>query len=152
MELLDKIQSARAPVSLKRCAMPTIIPENPSKNALPAIGVLLSRQSTTPLFLRTIARAEQAVLDDSIRTFDKASASGSGGLSRPRAHPHRFLRWTLIAENDFWYSCDLFQDDQPQPLKTQEARKLVSMPYSAPVNDVITYSVMVDPGPITRTY
>lgn len=51
----------------------------------------------------------------------------------------------LIAENDFWYSCDLFQDDQPQPLKTQTG-KLVSMPYSLEVNDVITYSVMgMDP-------
>ena len=46
----------------------------------------------------------------------------------------------LIAEYDFWYTCDLFQDDQPQPIKTKSG-KLVSMPYSLEVNDVITYLV-----------
>ncbi|MCR6644212.1 MAG: hypothetical protein NVV62_06705 [Terricaulis sp.] len=43
-----------------------------------------------------------------------------------------------MGEHDFWYTCDLFQDDQPQPLKTQQG-KLISMPYSLEVNDVITY-------------
>jgi len=35
----------------------------------------------------------------------------------------------------------LFQDDQPQPIKTRQGQ-LISMPYSLEVNDVITYGAM----------
>ncbi len=45
----------------------------------------------------------------------------------------------LLAEYGFWYTCDLFQDDQPQPVKTKTGR-LISMPYSLEVNDVIVYN------------
>jgi hypothetical protein len=54
-------------------------------------------------------------------------------------HTERTL--DLIAEHDFWYTCDLFQDDQPQPVKTKTGR-LISMPYSLEVNDVITYGAL----------
>ncbi|MBC6402810.1 MAG: polysaccharide deacetylase family protein [Hyphomonadaceae bacterium] len=83
---------------------------------------------------------ERAVLDDSIRTVEKATGQRIRGYLAP-ALTHTEHTLDLIAENDFWYSCDLFQDDQPQPLKTRSG-KLVSMPYSLEVNDVITYSVM----------
>jgi peptidoglycan/xylan/chitin deacetylase (PgdA/CDA1 family) len=59
-----------------------------------------------------------------------------GYLAPALTHTERTLE--LIAEYDFWYSCDSFQDDQPQPLKTKTGR-LMSMPYSLEVNDVITY-------------
>ncbi|MDE2465679.1 MAG: polysaccharide deacetylase, partial [Alphaproteobacteria bacterium] len=62
-----------------------------------------------------------------------------GYLAPALTHTERTL--DLIAEYDFWYSCDLFQDDQPQPLKTRSG-KLVSMPYSLEVNDVITYGAL----------
>ncbi len=82
---------------------------------------------------------ERAVLEDSIRTVEKATGQRIRGYLAPAlTHTERTL--DLIAEHDFWYSCDLFQDDQPQPLKTKTG-KLVSMPYSLEVNDVITYSV-----------
>ena len=83
---------------------------------------------------------EQVVLTDSIATVEKASGQRIRGYLAP-ALTHTEHTLDLIAENDFWYSCDLFQDDQPQPLKTKTS-KLVSMPYSLEVNDVITYSVM----------
>ena len=87
---------------------------------------------------------EQAVLDDSIATVERATGQRIRGYLAP-ALTHTENTLDLIAANDFWYTCDLFQDDQPQPLKTKEG-KLVSMPYSLEVNDVITYSVMgVDP-------
>ena len=87
---------------------------------------------------------EQAVLDDSIKTVEAATGQRIRGYLAP-ALTHTEHTLDLIAENDFWYSCDLFQDDQPQPLKTKTG-KLVSMPYSLEVNDVITYSVMgMDP-------
>lgn len=80
---------------------------------------------------------ERAVIEDSIRSVERATGQRIRGYLAPAlTHTERTL--DLIAEYDFWYSCDLFQDDQPQPLKTK-AGKLVSMPYSLEVNDVITY-------------
>lgn len=82
---------------------------------------------------------ERAVIADSIRSVEAATSQRIRGYLAPAlTHTERTL--DLIAEHDFWYSCDLFQDDQPQPLKTKTGR-LVSMPYSLEVNDVITYSV-----------
>ena len=87
---------------------------------------------------------EQAVLTDSIETVERATGQRIRGYLAP-ALTHTEHTLDLIADNGFWYSCDLFQDDQPQLLKTKTG-KLVSMPYSLEVNDVITYSVMgVDP-------
>ena len=62
-----------------------------------------------------------------------------GYLAPALTHTERTLE--LIAEYDFWYTCDLFQDDQPQPVKTRAGR-LMSMPYSLEVNDVITYGAL----------
>ncbi|MEX1250407.1 MAG: polysaccharide deacetylase family protein [Hyphomonas sp.] len=82
---------------------------------------------------------ERAVLADSIRSVEAATGQRIRGYLAPAlTHTERTL--DLVAEHDFWYSCDLFQDDQPQPLKTRTG-KLVSLPYSLEVNDVITYSV-----------
>lgn len=82
---------------------------------------------------------ERAVLADSIRSVEAATGQRIRGYLAPAlTHTERTL--DLIAEYDFWYTCDLFQDDQPQPLKTKTG-KLVSMPYSLEVNDVITYGV-----------
>ena len=38
------------------------------------------------------------------------------------------------------YVCDLFHDDQPTPLKVR-AGKLISLPYSLEMNDLIAYNV-----------
>jgi len=85
------------------------------------------------------AAQERAVLADSISSVEAATGQRIRGYLAPAlTHTERTL--DLIAEHDFWYSCDLFQDDQPQPLKTKTGR-LVSMPYSLEVNNVITYSV-----------
>ena len=83
---------------------------------------------------------ERAVIEDSIQSVERATGQRIRGYLAPAlTHTERTL--DLIAEYDFWYSCDLFQDDQPQPLKTK-AGKLMSMPYSLEVNDVITYGTM----------
>lgn len=82
---------------------------------------------------------ERAVLEDSIRSVEEATGQRIRGYLAPAlTHTERTL--DLITEYEFWYTCDLFQDDQPQPLKTKSG-KLLSMPYSLEVNDVITYSV-----------
>ena len=87
---------------------------------------------------------ERAVLEDSIRTVEQATGQRIRGYLAPAlTHTPRTL--DLIAEYDFWYTCDLFQDDQPQPVKTKTGR-LCSMPYSLEVNDVITYGALaMDP-------
>ena len=82
---------------------------------------------------------EIAVLKDSIETVERATGQRIRGYLAP-ALTHTEHTLDLIADHDFWYTCDLFQDDQPQPIKTKSG-KLVSMPYSLEVNDVITYSV-----------
>ena len=88
---------------------------------------------------------ERAVLEDCIRTVEQATGQRIRGYLAPAlTHTERTL--DLISEYDFWYSCDLFQDDQPQPLKTKSG-KLVSMPYSLEVNDVIAYGALaMDPA------
>jgi peptidoglycan/xylan/chitin deacetylase (PgdA/CDA1 family) len=83
---------------------------------------------------------ERAVLEDSIRTVERATGQRIRGYLAP-ALTHTERTFDLIAEYDFWYTCDLFQDDQPQPIKTKTGR-LVSMPYSLEVNDVITYGAL----------
>ena len=83
---------------------------------------------------------ERAVLEDSIRTVEAATGQRIRGYLAP-ALTHTERTFDLIAEYDFWYTCDLFQDDQPQPLKTRSGR-LISMPYSLEVNDVITYGAL----------
>ena len=83
---------------------------------------------------------ERAVLEDCIATVQRATGQRIRGYLAPAlTHTERTL--DLIAEYDFWYSCDLFQDDQPQPVKTRTG-KLMSMPYSLEVNDVITYGAL----------
>jgi peptidoglycan/xylan/chitin deacetylase (PgdA/CDA1 family) len=80
---------------------------------------------------------ERAVIEDSIRSIEAATSQRIRGYLAP-ALTHTERTMDLIAEYDFWYTCDLFQDDQPQPIKTKTG-KLISMPYSLEVNDVITY-------------
>ena len=80
---------------------------------------------------------ERAVIEDSIRSVMAATGKRIRGYLAP-ALTHTERTFDLIAEYDFWYTCDLFQDDQPQPIKTKSGR-LMSMPYSLEVNDVITY-------------
>lgn len=87
---------------------------------------------------------ERAIIEDSIRSIQNATGQRIRGYLAP-ALTHTERTFDLLAEYDFWYTCDLFQDDQPQPLKTKSGR-LVSMPYSLEVNDVITYGALaMDP-------
>jgi len=80
---------------------------------------------------------ERALIEDSIRSVQAATGQRIRGYLAP-ALTHTERTFDLLGEYDFWYTCDLFQDDQPQPLKTRQG-KLISMPYSLEVNDVITY-------------
>lgn len=76
---------------------------------------------------------ERAVIEDSIRTVREATGQTIKGWLAP-ALTHTERTFDLIAEYGISYTCDLFQDDQPQPLRTRSGR-LMSMPYSLEVND-----------------
>ncbi len=76
---------------------------------------------------------ERAVIEDSIRTVREATGQTIKGWLAP-ALTHTERTFDLIAEYGLSYTCDLFQDDQPQPLHTRSGR-LMSMPYSLEVND-----------------
>jgi hypothetical protein len=76
---------------------------------------------------------EREVIRDGARTISEATGQTVRGYLAPAlTHTERTL--DLIAEEGFTYTCDLFQDDQPQPIRTKVGR-LVSMPYSLEVND-----------------
>lgn len=135
MELLDKY-SLRGSVSLNIALLdhhPEIIEDCVKRNwEFFSHGIYNTRYS----YGMTEAE-ERAVLEDCIASVEKQTGQRIRGYLAP-ALTHTEKTIDLIAEYDFWYSCDLFQDDQPQPLKTKTG-KLVSLPYSLEVNDVITY-------------
>ncbi len=136
MELLDKY-NLRGSVSLNIALMdhhPEIIEDCVKRNwEFFSHGIYNTRYSYG------LSEAEErAVLEDCIRSVERHTGQRIRGYLAP-ALTHTESTIDLIADCDFWYSCDLFQDDQPQPVKTRTG-KLVSLPYSLEVNDVITYS------------
>jgi peptidoglycan/xylan/chitin deacetylase (PgdA/CDA1 family) len=78
-------------------------------------------------------RQERAIIEDSIRTVREATGQTIRGWLAPAlTHTERTL--DLIAEYGLTYTCDLYHDDQPTPIRTKTGR-LISMPYSLEVND-----------------
>ena len=87
---------------------------------------------------------ERSILEDSIKTIMDATGTRVRGYLAPGlTHTERTM--DLIAEYDFYYTCDLFQDDQPQPVKVKKGR-LISLPYSLEVNDHYAYNVYGQPA------
>ena len=76
---------------------------------------------------------ERAIIEDSIRTVrDATGQTIKGWLAPALTHTPRTL--DLIAEYGLTYTCDLYHDDQPQPVHVRSGT-LISMPYSIEVND-----------------
>lgn len=63
----------------------------------------------------------------------------AGYLAPALTHTEHSL--DVFAELGGSYSCDLFHDDQPTPLRTRSGKRLVSIPYSLELNDTIVYVV-----------
>jgi len=81
---------------------------------------------------------ERAVIEDSIETIERACGQRPvGWLSPALTNTERTL--DLLAEYGFTYTCDLFHDDQPFPVRVDSGR-LVSIPYTLDLNDVIVYN------------
>jgi peptidoglycan/xylan/chitin deacetylase (PgdA/CDA1 family) len=76
---------------------------------------------------------ERAIIEDSLRTVREATGQTIRGWLAPAlTHTERTL--DLIADCGLTYTCDLYHDDQPTPIRTKSGR-LISMPYSLEVND-----------------
>ncbi|RMF10424.1 MAG: polysaccharide deacetylase [Alphaproteobacteria bacterium] len=82
---------------------------------------------------------ERAIIEDAIETVIQATGQQIRGYLAP-ALTHTERTMDLLAEYGIWYTCDLFQDDQPQPIKVKTGR-LISMPYSLEINDHYAYNV-----------
>jgi len=81
---------------------------------------------------------ERAIIQDSIDTVKAATGQTiSGWLAPALTHTERTM--DLLADMGLKYTCDLFHDDQPQPVKVAKGR-FCSVPYSLEMNDVIVYN------------
>lgn len=81
---------------------------------------------------------ERALIEDAIATVKKHSGQKlAGWLSPALTNTERTM--DLLAEYGLLYTCDLFHDDQPMPVKVKSGR-LISIPYSLEMNDIIAYN------------
>jgi peptidoglycan/xylan/chitin deacetylase (PgdA/CDA1 family) len=81
---------------------------------------------------------ERAIIQDSIATVKKWTGQDLAGWLAP-ALSNTAATMDLLAEAGFLYTCDLFHDDQPMPVHVPQGR-LISVPYSLEMNDVIVYN------------
>jgi allantoinase len=81
---------------------------------------------------------ERAMIADAIQTVQKWTGKRlAGWLSPALTNTERTM--DLLAEAGVRYSGDFFHDDQPFPLKVKTGR-LISIPYSLEMNDIIVYN------------
>ena len=81
---------------------------------------------------------ERAIIRDSAETIRRHTGQTMSGWLAP-ALSNTPATMDLLAEQGVLYTCDLFHDDQPTPINVKQGR-LVSVPYSLEMNDVIVYN------------
>ena len=87
---------------------------------------------------------ERLVFEDVVETIERHSGtSPRGWLSPALTYTERTI--DLLPEYGFTYTCDFFHDDQPFPMHVKSGR-LISMPYSLELNDVIAYFDQMTPA------
>ena len=83
---------------------------------------------------------ERSMILESMETIATHTGRMPAGYLAPAlSHSERTL--DLFAELGGLYTCDLFHDDQPTPLKVRSGQRFVSVPYSLELNDTIAYVV-----------
>lgn len=83
---------------------------------------------------------ERAMIEESMAVITEHTGQHCDGYLAPAlSHTERTI--DLFAEAGGLYTCDLFHDDQPTPVRTRSGRRLVSVPYSLELNDTIVYVV-----------
>ena len=69
--------------------------------------------------------------------LEHAGKPCAGYLAPALTHTEHTL--DLFAEAGGIYTCDLFHDDQPTPVRVRSGEKFISVPYSLEMNDTIVY-------------
>lgn len=95
---------------------------------------------------------ERDMIKDAMESILKHTGQQCAGYLAP-ALSHSELTLDLFAEvgtelfgeKGGFYSCDLFHDDQPTPIRLRSAKRFVSIPYSLEMNDTIAYLVQKVP-------
>ena len=83
---------------------------------------------------------ERAMIAESMDAIERAVGRRPAGYLAP-ALSHSEVTIALFAELGGIYTCDLFHDDQPTPVRVRSGRRFVSIPYSLELNDTIAYVV-----------
>ncbi len=83
---------------------------------------------------------ERAMIEDAMATIEKHTGQQCAGYLAP-ALTHTEQTMDLFAEAGGIYTCDLFHDDQPTPVRVRSGKKFISVPYSLEMNDTIVYVV-----------
>jgi len=90
---------------------------------------------------------ERALIKDVQKTIKNHTGQEVAGWLSP-ALTNTEITMDLLAEAGLKYTCDLFHDDQPQPVKVRNGR-LISVPYSLEMND---FTVLYMWGRSARQY
>jgi peptidoglycan/xylan/chitin deacetylase (PgdA/CDA1 family) len=92
----------------------------------------------TRFVLNMTPEQEREMVADVIKTIHDISGQHTDGWLSPSLSNNP---WTmdLLAEAGVTYTCDLFHDDQPTPIRTATGR-MCSVPYSLEMNDVLVYT------------
>ena len=83
---------------------------------------------------------ERGMIEESMAMIREHTGQDCHGYLAP-ALSHSESTIDLFAEAGGIYTCDLFHDDQPTPVRTRSGRRFVSVPYSLELNDTIAYVV-----------
>lgn len=83
---------------------------------------------------------ERSMILESMDAIEKAVGRRPAGYLAP-ALSHSETTIDLFAELGGMYTCDLFHDDQPTPVRVRNGTRFVSVPYSLELNDTIVYVV-----------
>ena len=83
---------------------------------------------------------EREMIEESMALIARHTGQHCDGYLAP-ALSHSNATIDLFAEAGGAYTCDLFHDDQPTPVRTRSGKPFVSVPYSLELNDTITYVV-----------
>jgi allantoinase len=83
---------------------------------------------------------ERGMIRESMETIARHAGRMPAGYLAP-ALSHSEVTLDLFAELGGKYTCDLFHDDQPTPVRVRGGQQFVSVPYSLEMNDTIAYVV-----------
>lgn len=83
---------------------------------------------------------ERAMIEDAMQSILKHTGKPCAGYLAP-ALTHTEHTMDLFAEAGGIYTCDLFHDDQPTPVRVRSGKRFISVPYSLEMNDTIAYVV-----------